>query len=350
MDANGEVTMDRIFLLKFWMGELPSLIRKSSAFAIAIALSLMSSSGAQAFAGETGTWKGLVPGAALGSYRHGTYLSRVNMTHVGIDLLAECGSPVRAYQEGVVTDVIGTGSDKDFRSLGYMVIIEHPEHLAGKKFYTMYLHMAAPPSVRKGKVVVKGDKIGLVGTTGSANGICHTHFEIRYFPARFSAWGNIYGSGDKRNDAYFRQQWEDPLMFQVARNVSEGLPSGPVIGTIKGEAPLGHGCGCYFTSTKENKQPVFVSIDNDADGIEEKAMMHIDGRDIILRHVKGGSPEPGKKSRQIYSGGGTHVQLDYLSGKSCEGNECEVIEYQLSITVKTKTGETTLPASGDCGC
>lgn len=324
-------------LLKFRIGEF--LFRKSLAFA----LLLMPGSGAQAFAGETDAWKVVAPGATLGSYRHGTYPSWGNRTHVGIDLLAECGTPVRAYQEGVVADVIGTGSDKDFRSLGYMVIIEHPEHLTGKKLYTMYLHMAAPPSVREGKVVVKGDKIGLVGTTGSANGICHTHFEVRYFPARFSAWGNIYGSGDKRNDAYFRQQWEDPLMFHVARNVSEGLPSGPVIGTVKGEAPLGYGCGCYFTSTKESKQPVFVSID-------EKAMMHIDGRDIVLRHVKGDSPEPGKKSRQIFSGGGTHVQLDYLSGKSCEGNECEVIEYQLSITVKTKTGETTLPASGDCGC
>lgn len=338
------VTMDRIFLLKFRIGKLPFLFRKSLASAIPIALSLMYGSGVQAFVGETNAWKVVAPGATLGSYRHGTYPSWGNRTHVGIDLLAECGTPVRAYQEGVVTDVIGTGSDKDFRSLGYMVILEHTVRLTGKKLYTLYLHMAAPPSVSKGKVVAKGDKIGLVGTTGSANGTCHTHFEIRYFPVRFSAWGNIYGSGDKRNDAYFRQQWEDPMRFEVALNMPVPKPFAPVVDaiTISGEASLGSGCGCYFTSTKKSKRPVFVSID--------KAMMHIDGRDIVLQHVKGDSPEPGRKSRQIYSGEGTHVQLDYLSGKRCEGMECEVTEYQLSITVKTRGGETTLPASGECGC
>ena len=83
----------------------------------------------------------------------------------------------------------------------------------GETFYTLYLHMQSPPDVNLGEQVQGGKtNIGKVGDTGKAFG-CHTHFEIRYFPERLSAWGNIYGKGDQRNSEYFKLNWGDPFVF-----------------------------------------------------------------------------------------------------------------------------------------
>jgi hypothetical protein len=244
--------------------------------------------------------------------------------HPGIDYRARSPLPVHSPINGMVDSL-----DQKGKGSGRVSV-----QIDGTNDYFIFLHLSEP-TVKLGQKISVGDLIGISGNTGI--GDPHLHVEVR--------------KGQPLPAYYFRSKGaiginKDPA--QIAGNMPAAKPSGPVIGTIKSEAPLGYGCGCTFTSAKENKQPVFVSIDTGVSG--QKAMMHIDGRDVVLLHVKGDSPEPGKKSRQIYSGGGTHVQLDYLSAKFCESNECEITEYQLSITVKTKIGETTLLASGDCGC
>lgn len=157
----------------------------------------------------------VITNGSLGEFRHGTFPSPPlgEYTHVGVDLVAPCGSDVYAFADGRVKDVIDNTNDKDYKTLGYMVLIEHPESLIGKKFYTLYLHMQGPPEVITGDLVTGGSTvIGKVGETGKAFG-CHTHFEIRYFPERFSTWGNIYGPGDQRVSEYLKQNWENPIAF-----------------------------------------------------------------------------------------------------------------------------------------
>lgn len=155
----------------------------------------------------------VVPGATLGEFRHGTFPSLGNRTHVGVDLVAECGSTIYAFEDGKVIDSIHKSTDIHFNSLGYMVLIEHSVLLESRKVYTIYLHMQDPPNVVVGDSVIGGQtKIGKVGSTGRSDG-CHTHFEIRYFSTRFSKWGNIYGLGDKRLTRYFKENWVDPLKF-----------------------------------------------------------------------------------------------------------------------------------------
>lgn len=155
----------------------------------------------------------VVPNAKLGEFRHGTYPSLGDRTHPGVDLVADCGDPIYAFADGEVIDAIEKLNDRNFNSLGYMVMLKHPASLTGKAFYTQYLHLRSPPSVGVGEAVVGGSTLlGRVGDTGVAYG-CHTHFEIRYFASRFSAWGNIYGEGDQRNTDYFQHNWEDPLSF-----------------------------------------------------------------------------------------------------------------------------------------
>jgi murein DD-endopeptidase MepM/ murein hydrolase activator NlpD len=157
----------------------------------------------------------VITNGSLGEFRHGTFPSPPlgDFTHVGVDLIAPCGSNVYTFADGRVKDVIDNTNDKDYKTLGYMVLIEHPASLTGKKFYTLYLHMQGPPEVKIGNQVTGGSTvIGKVGDTGKAFG-CHTHFEIRYFPERFSTWGNIYGPGDQRASEYFKQNWGNPLTF-----------------------------------------------------------------------------------------------------------------------------------------
>jgi murein DD-endopeptidase MepM/ murein hydrolase activator NlpD len=160
---------------------------------------------------EAVTISRVVPGGRLGAYRHGTYPSRGNRTHIGVDIVAPCGTQIQAPEPGTVIDQIRSPSDPDFESLGYMVIVEHPASLTGRVFYTLYLHLQTPPV--RAEHVDRGTELGRVGTTGRSTG-CHLHFEVRYFRDRVSSlWQNIYGPGDQRASRHFRENWEEPLTF-----------------------------------------------------------------------------------------------------------------------------------------
>jgi murein DD-endopeptidase MepM/ murein hydrolase activator NlpD len=165
----------------------------------------------------------VVPGARLGEYRHGTYPSQGNRTHVGVDVVAPCGTPIRTPAAGTIVDRIRSRSDPDFASLGYMVIVEHPASLTGRVFYTLYLHLESPPV--RAERVERGDEVGRVGATGRATG-CHVHLEVRYFPDRVSPlWQHIYGPGDQRQATHFRENWADPVSFLAGLDRERPEPS-----------------------------------------------------------------------------------------------------------------------------
>lgn len=86
--------------------------------------------------------------------------------HRGLDIGAPKGSPVYAADAGFV--VYAGWSDVGY---GYMVLIDH-----GNGFRTLYAHLGWF-YVEKGHSVAKGEKLGLVGSTGRATGP-HLHFEI----------------------------------------------------------------------------------------------------------------------------------------------------------------------------
>ncbi len=166
----------------------------------------------------------IVPGGRPGEYRHGTYPSRGNRTHAGVDIVAPCGTPIRALEEGRIVDRIRSRSDPDFRSLGYMAIVEHPTWITGRVFYSLYLHLQSPPE--PGERVARGDALGRVGATGRATG-CHLHLEVRYFRGRVSPrWNHIYGPGDQRDSPYFQENWDDPLEL-IARLSGERRTADP---------------------------------------------------------------------------------------------------------------------------
>lgn len=180
----------------------------------------------------------IVPNGRIGVYAHGTYPSEGDRTHAGVDIPAPCKtSGVLAWREGVVIDLIDTKKDRNFKSLGFMLIIDHGiVDRLGKRTFSSYFHLNEAPQRSDGRPlaindkVAKAEQIGRVGETGAAQG-CHLHFELRHFSSRFSPdWLNIYGAGDRRSSAEFLRDWTDPYLKIVAPRQAGGTGrAGPLV-------------------------------------------------------------------------------------------------------------------------
>lgn len=92
--------------------------------------------------------------------------------HPAWDIAASMGSPVVAAADGVVTDVqIWNGDTTGSMSYGHMVQIKHGDELT-----TLYAHLSEI-NVSVGDHVVRGQRIGRVGSTGNSTGP-HLHLEF----------------------------------------------------------------------------------------------------------------------------------------------------------------------------
>lgn len=95
--------------------------------------------------------------------------------HTGADFACSSGTPILAVKAGTV--VISTAlrrSDGSYRSYGEYVAIDHHDGTI-----TFYAHMLSGSRiVSQGDVVVQGQQIGQVGSTGNSTGP-HLHFEVR---------------------------------------------------------------------------------------------------------------------------------------------------------------------------
>jgi murein DD-endopeptidase MepM/ murein hydrolase activator NlpD len=87
--------------------------------------------------------------------------------HQGIDIGAPTGTPIYAANDGTV---IFSGNQGGY---GKMVIIDH-----GEGFQTAYAHQSRLLAV-SGDRVLRGQIIGMVGSTGNSTGP-HLHFETRF--------------------------------------------------------------------------------------------------------------------------------------------------------------------------
>lgn len=93
-------------------------------------------------------------------------ISGRNSFHTGVDLIAPSGTPVVAAAGGVVSTVAYV------TEYGNIVEIDHDNGLT-----TRYAHLSRS-QVKVGDVVMKGQAIAQVGTTGRTTGP-HLHFEVR---------------------------------------------------------------------------------------------------------------------------------------------------------------------------
>ncbi len=93
-------------------------------------------------------------------------IHKMRRFHKGIDFTAPTGTDIQATGNGTVASINNVGS-----GYGKHVLIDH-----GYGYKTLYAHMNSI-SVKVGAVVKKGQKIGLVGSTGASTG-AHLHYEV----------------------------------------------------------------------------------------------------------------------------------------------------------------------------
>jgi murein DD-endopeptidase MepM/ murein hydrolase activator NlpD len=102
----------------------------------------------------------------FGSRRHPVWGEK--RLHTGVDLAAPTGTPVLAAAPGKVQYV---GIDSGY---GKYVVVSHSQG-----YSTYYAHLSAVAAgLRVGSQVKQGQRLGAVGSTGTATGP-HLHFEIR---------------------------------------------------------------------------------------------------------------------------------------------------------------------------
>ena len=102
----------------------------------------------------------------------------VEQFHNGVDFAAPKGTAIYAAYDGKV--VAATYS----ATMGNYIMIDH-----GDDLYTIYMHASAL-YVKSGDVVVRGETIAAVGSTGRSTGN-HLHFSVRKDGAYTSPWNYI---------------------------------------------------------------------------------------------------------------------------------------------------------------
>ena len=89
-----------------------------------------------------------------------------NEVHMGLDIVASVGSPVKSSAAGIVKVAQREGD------YGNLIVIDH-----GNGLTTRYGHLKGF-AVRSGQLVTKSQVIGWVGMTGRTTGP-HLHYEVR---------------------------------------------------------------------------------------------------------------------------------------------------------------------------
>jgi len=148
------------------------------------------------------------------SYRFGSSDQGKRDTHHGVEFLNSAGTPVLAAAGG---EVVVAGDDTKtiygyFRNMyGNLVVLKHTLPEFDQPVFTLYAHLSKV-DVQEGDPVEGGQKIGEVGSTGSATG-SHLHFEVRFGENTYAA---------SRNPELWLQPLPDP----------SGQPMGAVAGRI----------------------------------------------------------------------------------------------------------------------
>ena len=112
--------------------------------------------------------------------------------HQGQDVFAACGTKLEAARAGRVAKI---GNNRGGWG-HYLVINTKGEHRAH-----LYAHLKHRPTVHRGQRVHTGDKVGLVGHSGNAQG-CHLHFE--YWKGRYGSGGHATAAVTKKLKAWDR--------------------------------------------------------------------------------------------------------------------------------------------------
>ena len=102
----------------------------------------------------------------------------IQQFHNGVDLASPKGTAIYAAYDGIVVAAAYSAT------MGNYVMIDH-----GSGLYTIYMHASAL-YVEKDDIVVRGETIAAVGSTGRSTGP-HLHFSVRLNGEYQSPWNYI---------------------------------------------------------------------------------------------------------------------------------------------------------------
>lgn len=123
--------------------------------------------------------------------------------HRGLDIATSGSKPVYSMLDGIVHSI---GYDN---SRGNWIIIKDDNSNSPYYGYaTLYMHLANIPDVSVNERVVKGQKVGDEGTTGTSTGI-HLHVEMQ----DLNRWNNVWHS------SYIKTDYLDPTEFMGIDNI-----------------------------------------------------------------------------------------------------------------------------------
>ena len=123
--------------------------------------------------------------------------------HRGLDIATSGSKPVYSMLDGIVHSL---GFDN---SQGNWIIIKDDNSSSPTFGYaTLFMHLANSPDVLQGDKVLKGQKVGDEGTTGSSTGI-HLHVEMQ----DLNRWGNSW------HWSYNKSDYLDPTEFMGIDNI-----------------------------------------------------------------------------------------------------------------------------------
>ena len=123
--------------------------------------------------------------------------------HRGLDIATSGSKPVYSILDGIVHSL---GYDN---SQGNWIIIKDDNPQSPTFGYaTLFMHLAQAPDVLQGDRVLKGQKVGDEGTTGSSTGI-HLHVEMQ----DLNRWGNVW------HWSYNTSDYLDPTAFMGIDNI-----------------------------------------------------------------------------------------------------------------------------------
>jgi len=97
--------------------------------------------------------------------------SGFRQTHQGIDIAMNRGAELFSTADGIV-QVAGWGG-----AYGNYIILDHGVSTDGCRFETLYAHLSKI-YVRSGTKIIRGERIGQVGSSGHSTGP-HVHYEVR---------------------------------------------------------------------------------------------------------------------------------------------------------------------------
>ena len=153
-----------------------------------------------------------------------TYHNLPRKYHLGIDYAAASGTEIKAFANGTVK--AATWDDAN----GYFVVIQHT--ISSKTVYSFYAHLAST-AVSSGQSVTAGNKIGVIGKTGSAAGSqTHLHFSV---VDKLDTSGSYYGYSTEFTG--HAVNWLGTVFYDPDYIIQYGTLPSPVVVAPTGDDP-----------------------------------------------------------------------------------------------------------------